>query len=51
MQFKKKKAEKKYNFIQVLKCTECKSIAETPGPCEKCKNDTFSAEYIVQEIQ
>jgi len=47
---KKEKVQKKYNFVQIIKCEKCLTIAEIPGPCVKCGNEIFIVRLKVQEI-
>jgi len=47
---KKEKEQKKYNFVQIIKCEKCLKIAKIPGPCEKCDHEIFIVRLKVQEI-
>lgn len=47
---KSKEKEKIYNYFQIIKCAKCGFVAENPGPCLECKNETFVPLYKLQEI-
>ena len=46
-----KQKEKIYNFVQVIKCVECGTVAKLAAPCSKCGKGVFVTELVLQEIK
>lgn len=43
------KKEKKYMYVVVTQCMKCHFKVDEPGPCSKCKNESFVRVLEIKE--